>query len=70
MSILIPGMEMPVCCRVCKLCGYCVEPTFYADKNNHTFCTLFNSFVYIHRGQFLKCRECYTCLYDALEQEG
>jgi len=48
-------------------CGNCYRKE--NDKNNQTFCTLFNRFVYIRRGKFMKCRECYMRLYDALEQE-
>lgn len=39
------------------------------DEKKRMFCTLFNRFLYVHNGEFLKCRECVNALYDALESE-
>ena len=36
------------------------------DKNGKTFCSLFNRFIYIKRGNYLKCKECLNELYDAI----
>lgn len=49
-------------------CGNCYRKE--QDKYNLDFCTLHNSYLYIRNGHFLKCRECYIALYDAIEQEG
>ena len=40
------------------------------DIKGQTFCGLFNKFIYIHNGEFLKCRECVNALYNALESEA
>lgn len=40
------------------------------DIKGRMFCGLFNKFVYVQGGHFLKCRECVDALYDALEQES
>ena len=49
-------------------CGNCIRK----EKDSHfeDFCTLHNRFLNIHCGKFLKCRECYLALYEALEQEN
>ena len=49
-------------------CGNCYRKE--KDSKNNDFCTLHNRFLYIHKGRFLKCRECYIALYDALEEES
>ena len=49
-------------------CGNCYRKE--KDSKGQDFCTIHNRFLYIHKGHFLKCRECYIALYDALEQEG
>lgn len=40
------------------------------DKRNQMFCSLFNRFIYIRRGDYLKCRECVNALYDEIEKNG
>lgn len=49
-------------------CGNCIRKE--KDAKGEDFCTLHNRFLYIREGRFLKCRECYISLYDALEQES
>ena len=49
-------------------CGNCNRRE--KDSHGEDFCTLHNRFLNIHCGRFLKCRECYLALYEALEQEG
>jgi hypothetical protein len=49
-------------------CGKCTRKE--QGKNGHTFCTLYNRYLYIRRGNWLKCFECYTALYDAIDKEG
>lgn len=49
-------------------CGKCYRKE--KDARGQDFCTLHNAYLSIHRGQFLKCRDCYMALYDALEREG
>lgn len=48
-------------------CGNCIRKQ--KDSYEEDFCTLHNRYLYIHFGKFLKCRECYLALYQALEQE-
>lgn len=40
------------------------------DKDGDVFCTLYNHFLCMARGNYLKCRECYLAVYEALEDEG
>ena len=49
----------------CKKCG-----RLETGKNGLTFCTLYNRYVFIRHGNWLKCRECYMALYDAIDKEG
>lgn len=49
-------------------CGNCIRREKDSSYGEY-FCTLHNSFLHIHLGKFLKCRECYLALYEALEQE-
>ncbi len=39
------------------------------DKTEQYFCTLYNRYLTEARSNFLKCRECYIALYEALESE-
>lgn len=39
------------------------------DHNGQTFCSLFNRYLYMRGGNFLKCRECVNALYDAIDEE-
>ena len=49
-------------------CGNCYRKEY--DKNDMCFCTLHNHFLFIVNGHYLKCRECYITLYNALEMEA
>ena len=49
-------------------CGKCNRKE--QDKNGNTFCSLYNIYIHIRRGNWLKCCECYTALYDAIDKEG
>lgn len=49
----------------CKNC----ERKEYSERDKMTYCTVFNRYLFIHHGDFMKCRECYTALYDAIELE-
>lgn len=48
-------------------CGKCSRKE--QDKQGNMFCTLYNRYVFVRHGNYLKCRECYSTLYDAIEQE-
>lgn len=48
-------------------CGNCLRRE--VDKDNNTWCALFNRFLWMSNGRFVKCRECYKALYDAIEKE-
>lgn len=52
---------------VSPFCKHCYRKEI--DKNGSPFCTLFNRFIFMHNGDYLKCRECYVAVYDALEKE-
>lgn len=39
------------------------------DKYGKTFCSLFNRFIEIRRGNYLKCKKCLNALYDAINNE-
>ncbi len=39
------------------------------DKTGQYYCSLYNRYLTEARGNFLKCRECYNALYDALYEE-
>ncbi len=64
---MIIEVKQTVNIPVSPWCGNCFRKD--QDKHNLDFCTLHNKFLHIHKGHFLKCRECYMALYDALEQE-
>lgn len=49
-------------------CGKCDRKEL--GKNGNMFCTLYNRYIYIRRGNWLKCLECYMALYDAIDKEG
>ena len=49
-------------------CGKCYRKE--QDKQGNMFCALYNRSIYIRRGNWLKCLECYMALYDAIEKEG
>ena len=36
------------------------------SERHDVFCTLFNRNLYIHKGKYLKCRECVDTLYDEI----
>lgn len=36
------------------------------DKNGQKFCAVFNSYLWIKRGNYLKCKKCLNALYDAI----
>ena len=38
------------------------------DEKHRMFCTLFNRFIYIRIGDYLKCRECVNMLYDEIDK--
>lgn len=38
------------------------------DRHDQVFCTLFNRFLYMKRGNYLKCRECYIAVYDEIDK--
>lgn len=38
------------------------------NERNQMFCSLFNRFIYIRRGDYLKCRECVNALYDEIDR--
>ena len=40
------------------------------DGKGQHICSLFNRYIYIRRGNYLKCRECLNMLYDAIDKEG
>lgn len=40
-----------------------------SDKTGQYYCTLYNRYLTEARSEFLKCRECYIALYDALYEE-
>lgn len=40
------------------------------DARNQEFCGLFNRLIFLHNGHFVKCRECYAALYEAVTQES
>ena len=52
---------------VSPYCKNCVRKE-YSEKQRNWFCGLFNRFIYPHNGDFLKCRECYNALYDAIDK--
>lgn len=37
------------------------------DEKHFMFCTLFNRYLYIRKGVYLKCRECVNALYDEID---
>lgn len=37
------------------------------EKNHMFFCTLFNRYLHIRKGEYLKCRECVNTLYDEID---
>lgn len=37
------------------------------DEKHFMFCTLFNRYLYIRKGEYLKCRECVNELYDEID---
>lgn len=37
------------------------------DEKHFMFCTLFNRYLYIRKGEYLKCRECVNALYDEID---
>lgn len=49
-------------------CGNCIRRE--TDKNGYQYCALLNRFVFLHKGHFVKCRECYNALYEAVTSEG
>lgn len=49
-------------------CGNCTRKE--SDKNGDAFCTLYNRLIYMRRGNWLKCRECYIALYNDIEKYG
>lgn len=46
----------------CKKC-----PRKKRDEKHFMFCTLFNRYLYIRKGEYLKCRECVNALYDEID---
>lgn len=38
------------------------------DEKHQMFCALFNRFIYIRKGDYLKCRECVNMLYDEIDK--
>ena len=60
-------VKQKVSVPVSPWCGNCFRKE--RDRDGDTFCTLFNRFVTIHKGKFLKCMECYNALYYALQDE-
>lgn len=36
------------------------------DEKHDMFCTLFNRYLAIRKGEYLKCRECVNTLYDEI----
>ena len=48
-------------------CKNCFRKEY--DRNEQAFCTIFNRFLFMSHGNYLKCRECYMSLYDTLERE-
>lgn len=38
------------------------------DNTGQTFCMIFNKYLSMNKGQYLKCRECYNALYDELNK--
>ena len=49
-------------------CGNCHRKT-HIEGEYSDICELFGKYVFIHEWKFLKCRECYQALYDAIAQE-
>lgn len=47
-------------------CKKCLRREKYS--NNQMFCTLFNRFIHIRKGDYLKCRECLNMLYDEIDR--
>lgn len=45
----------------CKKC-----PRKERNERHDMLCTLFNRYLYIHKGKYLKCRECVDTLYDEI----
>lgn len=37
------------------------------EKNHMFFCTLFNRYLHIRKGEYFKCRECVNTLYDEID---
>lgn len=50
-------------------CGNCSRKDV-ERITDQAVCTIFNRYLFLHRGNFLKCRECYMNLYDQIEQEA
>ena len=49
-------------------CGDCIRQEI--DKNGYKFCSLFNRFLAVNsKEKFIKCRECYNALYEAVLEE-
>ena len=47
-------------------CGNCYRKE--KDAKGRDFCTIYNRFLYLRKGRFLKCQECYIALYDEIER--
>lgn len=60
-------VTMNVDVPISPYCGNCTRKE--SDKTGQIFCTLFNRYIFMHRGNWLKCRECYVALYDAISKE-
>lgn len=40
------------------------------DQKGHVFCGIFNRFIWMRRGEYLKCIECVNATYDHIDKEG
>lgn len=47
-------------------CGKCIRQE--EDKHGGKFCSLFNRFIFMQKGDYVKCRECYNALYAWIER--
>lgn len=50
-----------------RYCEKCIRKA--KDKNGKMFCTLYNVYICMLRGKWLKCYRCYKALYDAISRE-